>query len=66
MAWLAVDKNKQECISPRKPERADRCCWECLSSWYMDAVDLVVELPKGSIEKLIGKKLTWEDDPVEI
>lgn len=32
----------------------------------MDAVDLVVELPKGSIEKLIGKKLTWEDDPVEI
>jgi hypothetical protein len=23
-------------------------------------------LPKGSIEKLIGKKLTWEDEPVEL
>ena len=23
-------------------------------------------LPKGSIEKLIGKKMKWEDDPIEI
>ena len=23
-------------------------------------------LPKGTIEKLIGKKLTWEDEPVEL
>lgn len=23
-------------------------------------------LPKGSIEKLIGKKLTWEDEPFEL
>jgi hypothetical protein len=23
-------------------------------------------LSKGSIEKLIGRKLTWEDDPVEL
>jgi hypothetical protein len=23
-------------------------------------------LPKGSIEKLIGKKLTWNDEPVKI
>ena len=23
-------------------------------------------LPTGSIEKLIGRKLTWEDEPVEI
>ena len=25
-----------------------------------------IYLPKGTIEKLIGKKLTWEDDPVKI
>lgn len=24
------------------------------------------KLPKGSIEKLIGKKLTWEDEPFEL
>lgn len=23
-------------------------------------------LPKGSIKKLIGRDLTWDDDPVEI
>jgi len=23
-------------------------------------------LPKGSIEKLLGRKLTWEDEPVKI
>lgn len=25
-----------------------------------------VILPKGTIEKLTGKKLTWEDDPVRL
>ena len=26
----------------------------------------VVKLPKGTIKKLIGKELSWEDEPVEI
>lgn len=26
----------------------------------------IVRLPKGSIEKLIGRKLTWNDMPVEL
>ena len=25
-----------------------------------------VELPKGSIKKLIGRELTWNDEPVEL
>lgn len=28
--------------------------------------DISVELPKGSIKKLIGRELTWEDEPVEL
>ena len=28
--------------------------------------DISVELPNGTIEKLIGRKMTWEDDPVEL
>lgn len=28
--------------------------------------DVSIELPTGTIEKLIGRKLTWEDEPVEI
>lgn len=29
-------------------------------------LDSVIKLPKGSIRKLIGRKLTWEDEPVEL
>lgn len=25
-----------------------------------------IELPKGNIEKIIGRKLTWDDNPVEL
>ena len=28
--------------------------------------DCSIELPSGTIEKIIGRKLTWEDEPVEI
>ena len=33
---------------------------------YWDSIDDYVDLPIGSIEKLIGRKLTWDDDPVKI
>lgn len=40
------------------------------NGWSSDKSDSLpffgVELPKGSIEKLIGKKLTWNDEPVEL
>jgi hypothetical protein len=29
-------------------------------------LDYTVILPKGSIQKLIGRELTWEDEPVEL
>lgn len=32
----------------------------------VDSFDNAVELPKGSIKKLIGRDLTWEDEPVEL
>ena len=34
----------------------------------MMKVGMIVQffLPKGSIKKLIGKDLTWEDEPVEL
>ena len=38
--------------------------------WSTEKADFLpffgVILPKGSIEKLIGKKLTWKDEPIEI
>ena len=60
MVWLAVDKDSDETIYEEKPFRnIDRY-------WASNEDTLYIILPKGSIEKLIGKTLTWEDEPVEI
>ena len=56
MAYLAVNKNGEEQICEQELFR-----WGSEIYWYP-----TIELPKGSIEKLIGKKLTWEDEPVEL
>ena len=61
MAFLAVDKDGEEYIYDSEPVRYryDRFPhWDCDTHW--------IELPDGSIEKLIGRKLTWDDEPVEI
>ena len=61
MAYVAVDKNEEEWKYSGKPVR----CHE-YERWQPKMTFGWVELPKGSIEKLIGKKLTWEDEPVEL
>lgn len=33
---------------------------------YNDELDYGIELPKGTIELLIGKKLTWKDKPIKL
>lgn len=63
MAWLAVDKDGQEAIYQEKPVRNDdywepfRCCLSDTDYVYV---------PKGTIAKLIGKDLTWDDASVEL
>lgn len=67
MAWVAVHKNGNEGIFSHKPERGAKLEW-----WYDEiyeggvALDTEISLPKGSIKKLIGRELTWEDEPVEL
>jgi hypothetical protein len=78
MAWLAVQiqyynmvPTEEEVIFSHKPRRhtispfssepnMDYTMWD--SGGFIDAVIL----PKGTIKKLIGRELKWEDDPVEI
>lgn len=67
MAWLAVDQWGDEMVCDGKPERLKGSgSWEYLTSVEGEMVDFIIYLPKGSIEKLIGKQLTWGDEPVEI
>jgi len=65
MAWVAVDADGRECVLEKMPYRPIGSSWEV----YFDLVGNpggYVLLPTGSIRKLIGRKLTWEDEPVEI
>lgn len=59
MAWVAVDRNGMEYIYPIKPSR-DK---DFYITYYGHNI---ICLPKGSIKKLIGRELTWEDNPVEL
>jgi len=56
-AWVACDEDGDELITTQKP----------LKTGYVWVSDKdIVYLPKGSIEKLIGRPLTWNDKAVEL
>ena len=61
MAFVCVDKDGQEVIFSKRPIRF-RSVWTTEIGGALD----YVELPLGSIAKLIGRGLTWEDEPVEL
>ena len=69
MAWLAVNKDGTETVSPQKPIR-DFWEWSYLEEIWVESecgsAEITIMLPKGSIYKLIGKELTWSDEPVEL
>jgi hypothetical protein len=58
MAYVAVYKDGKESIHEVKPSSLVKGYYYSHMNWF--------EIPKGSIEKLIGKKLTWDDEPVKL
>ena len=56
MAWVAVDKEETCWLHEFYPTRTKRV-------WYSSNS---IQLPQGSIKKLIGRELTWNDEPVEL
>ena len=61
MAYLCVDKSG-EYIADNEPTRAwfEWVGWEDV---YGESCTLV-SVPKGTIKKLIGREMTWEDEPI--
>lgn len=55
--YIAVDKDGSEWIYDRCPEKGKVS--------YIPAEDHIA-LPKGSILKLIGRELTFEDEPIKL
>lgn len=63
MAWVAVNKDGSEIIvnDNRYLERD-----EDLEEWTTYGYSDIVQLPYGSIEKLIGREMTWEHEPIQL
>lgn len=58
--WLAVDSDGTEKLFYKKPVREpNNRTW----TYLRDGETII--LPKGSIERLIGKSLTWNDESFE-
>ena len=64
MAWLAVDKSKQGWVFESKPERDSWSkIWLCGNDRNKQGYCLI---ERDEIENLIGKKLSWDDEPYQI
>ncbi len=65
MVWLTVDKKGNEEIHSSLPIRIEED--EEIGFWLVSGYKQhYVKVPKGTIEKLIGKKLSWEDEPYKL
>lgn len=63
MAYVAVNKDGIEKIFEEKPFRNNEEYWGGETSFTPYEA---VFIPNGTIEKLIGRQLTWQDEPVEL
>ena len=59
MAWLAADENGEEWIYSDEPQKVGNYYYYC-------KLGDNIQLPKGSIKKLVGRELTFKDEPVEL
>ncbi len=74
MAWVACDKDGSEFISLYKPERegynqperdlSTGKIWLVWTERWKRKIS--IPLPKGSIKKLIGRALSFADEPVKL
>lgn len=69
---VSVDKDGTETIFREKPIRGDDK-WSNVIIEYGDEGNIIsvecidcIVLPKGSIKKLTGKTITWEDEPIPL
>ena len=63
-AYLAVEPNGNELIFSEPPRRFDEystCGWFCSSNSSQ-----YVYVPRGTIKKITGKTITWEDEPIKL
>ncbi len=73
MAWVCVGYSGEELVFVNKPHRRiSKNVFQIDDDdiidryWIDDKYCGYLNLPKGSIKRLIGKDLSWSDEPVEL
>lgn len=61
MAWLCCDEDGTDVLFVEKPSRNIE-----EGAWVRGKDTRIVELRKGASKQLLGRSLTWKDEPVEI
>lgn len=64
MAWLAIDKNGDEHIFSERPFIHRDMIYH--GDYWQSGSGVVIDLPKGCIETILGLSLTWDDNAIEI
>ena len=73
MAWVAVNDfsledtpiNQKERIFEEKPERAPNGIWN-VKGGSPGVGSIGIGLPEGTIYKILGRKLTWDNEPINL
>lgn len=79
MAFVAVNKNGSEVIGVdlfrakeeydliESSDKTNGYFWcDAFNDSELGILNVSIFLPRGTIKKLIGRELTWEDEPVEL
>lgn len=65
MAWVATNVNGLEFLFKNKPCRSGYGEYGYWNSVY-SGIGGCILIPHGTIKKLIGRQLSWNDEPVEL
>lgn len=63
--WIAVDKNTDIWLYDKKPARLQSLD-NISNTWGIMPEDSCIQISKEVMLKLLGKELTWNDEPIEI
>lgn len=69
MAYLAVDKKGRETIHEERPDFNGfewRYSFDDSAEGEYFTNSCTIDLPKGTIAKILGRELTFEESPIEI
>lgn len=61
MAWIATDEDGSVHLFIDKPGRIDG-----LKDWYPETDRFAKLARPEDVEYLLGRKLNWDDDPIEV